>query len=48
MGPQRVATGENAKLKKLLAAAYLDIHARKSAFGVKRQRHISSARASGK
>ena len=28
--------GENAKLKKLLAEAHLDIHALKSVFGVKR------------
>ena len=27
---------ENAKLKKLLAEAYLDIHALKSVFGIKR------------
>ena len=28
--------GENAKLKKLLAEAHLDMHALKSVFGVKR------------
>ena len=32
----RVLEGENAKLKKLLAEAHLDIHALKSVFGVKR------------
>ena len=32
----RELEGENAKLKKLLAEAHLDIHALKSVFGVKR------------
>ena len=32
----RVLEDENAKLKKLLAEAHLDIHALKSVFGVKR------------
>ena len=32
----RVLEGENAKLKKLLAEAHLDIHGLKSVFGVKR------------
>ena len=39
---------ENAKLKKLLAEAHLDIHALKSVFGVKRYPHTSSARLSGR
>ena len=39
----RELESENAKLKKLLAEAHLDIHALKGAFGVKRQPHKPSA-----
>ncbi len=39
----RELESENAKLKKLLAEAHLDIHALKSVFGVKHYPHRSSA-----
>jgi len=40
----RELESENAKLKKLLAEAHLDIHALKGVFGVKRQPHRRSGR----
>jgi putative transposase len=40
----RELEGENAKLKKLLAEAHLDMHALKSVLGVKRLPHRSSAK----
>ncbi len=39
----RELEGENAKLKRLLAEAHLDVQARKSVLGVKRQPHGHSA-----
>ena len=42
----RELESENAKLKKLLAEAHLDIHALKGVFGVKREPHRRSARQS--
>lgn len=40
--------GENAKLKKLLAEAHLDMHALKSVFEVKRQPHRSDVKPLGR
>ena len=42
----RELEAENAKLKKLLAEAHLDMHALKSVLGVKRSPHRPSARRS--
>ncbi len=43
----RELESENAKLKRLLAEAHLDMHALKSVLGVKRQPHRPGARRSG-
>ena len=40
--------GENAKLKKLLAVAHLDMHALKSVLGIKHYSHRSGLKPSGR